>query len=138
MNDPATYAAFESYAPDADARADGLVLVCDHASNAVPPWVAPLGLPAEDMARHIAWDVGARGVTLALAKLMGAPAIMSRFSRLVIDPNRGEHDPTLVMKIYDGSVIEGNRHFDAIETARRIEHLHRPYHNAIKAELNQM
>ncbi|MEM1297880.1 MAG: N-formylglutamate amidohydrolase [Pseudomonadota bacterium] len=119
-----------------DARSDGLLLVCDHASNAVPPWVTPLGLPQEDMTRHIAWDVGARGVTLELARLMGAPAVLSTWSRLVIDPNRGEQDPTLVMKLYDGSLIEGNRHVGASETAERVERLHRPYHAAIDAVLD--
>ncbi|MEM7742611.1 MAG: N-formylglutamate amidohydrolase [Pseudomonadota bacterium] len=118
-----------------DALTD-LVLVCDHASNAVPPWVTPLGLPPEDMARHIAWDVGARGLTLGLAHALGAPAVLSTFSRLVIDPNRGADDPTLVMKIYDGSIIPGNREVDDAEVARRIEHLHRPYHEAIDAELD--
>jgi len=87
------------HAPDA---VPGLVLVCDHASNAVPDDVKPLGLPEADMQRHIAWDVGARGVTLGLAEQLGANAVLSRWSRLVIDPNRGDDDPTLVMKIYDG------------------------------------
>lgn len=121
-----------------DRRVHGLLLVCDHASNAVPPWVAPLGLPPEDMARHIAWDVGARGLTMGLAEALGAEAVLSTFSRLVIDPNRGEHDPTLVMKLYDGSIVHGNRHVDATETRRRIERLHRPYHQAIDKALDAM
>ena len=118
------------------ARTDGLVLVCDHASNAVPDWVAPLGLPPSDMERHIAWDVGARGVTLELGRLLDAPAILSTWSRLVIDPNRGEQDPTLVMKIYDGSIIQGNRTVGPEETDRRIARLHRPYHTAIDRALD--
>ena len=116
----------------------GLVLICDHASNAVPDWVTPLGLPPEDMARHIAWDVGARGLTLGLAARLGAEAVLSTFSRLVIDPNRGEQDPTLVMKLYDGSIIEGNRGVDTGEVQRRIERLHRPYHLAIDEALDQV
>ncbi len=69
-----------------------------------------LGLPEVEMARHIAYDIGARGVTLALAELLDAPAILSCFSRLVIDPNRGEDDPTLVMRLYDGTIVPANRH----------------------------
>ncbi|MEX2518248.1 MAG: N-formylglutamate amidohydrolase, partial [Paracoccaceae bacterium] len=70
------------------------IVLCDHASNRVPPEVSggDLGLAATDMTRHIAYDVGARGVSLALAERLGAPMIASRFSRLVIDPNRGEDD----------------------------------------------
>lgn len=109
------------------------IVVCDHASNRVPPEVAggDLGLPAEDMARHIAWDVGARGVAAALADALDCPMIASRFSRLVIDPNRAEDDPTLLMKLYDGSIIPGNRSADAAEKERRLNLFHRPYHRAV-------
>jgi predicted N-formylglutamate amidohydrolase len=95
----------------------GLLLLCDHARNAVPPEIGDLGLPPEDMGRHIAWDVGARGVTLGLAARLGAGAVLSTYSRLVIDPNRGEDDPTLVMRLYDGSIIPGREAIDEIEEA---------------------
>ncbi len=108
------------------------LVACDHASNRVPPWVngGALGLPLADMARHIAWDPGAAAVSLALGELLDAPVLLSTFSRLVIDPNRGEDDPTLLMKLYDGSIIPGNRHADAVETERRLALLYRPYHAA--------
>lgn len=115
-----------------------VVLLCDHASNAVPREIGTLGLPPEDMARHIAFDVGARGVTMRMAERLGARAVLSTFSRLVIDPNRGEHDPTLVMKLYDGSIIEGNRKVGAEETERRLNLYHRPYHAAIRAEIDDI
>jgi predicted N-formylglutamate amidohydrolase len=108
------------------------LVTCDHASNHVPDWVngGNLGIPAEDMARHIAWDVGAAGVARELGRLLDSPVILSDFSRLVIDPNRGEDDPTLVMKLYDGTVIPANRHADAAEVERRLDALYRPYHAA--------
>jgi predicted N-formylglutamate amidohydrolase len=115
-----------------DAR---LLLLCDHASNRVPPCLGTLGLPPEDMERHIAYDVGARGVTLALARLLDAPAVLATWSRLVIDPNRGEDDPTLVMELYDGSVIPANRGVAAAEIARRLDRFHRPYHAAVAARI---
>jgi predicted N-formylglutamate amidohydrolase len=109
------------------------LVTCDHASNRVPPEVCggDLGVPPEDMARHIAWDVGAAGVTRELARLLDAPAVLSTVSRLVIDPNRGEHDPTLVMKLYDGTIVPGNRHADEAEVERRLTLYHRPYHAAL-------
>ncbi|GMG84933.1 N-formylglutamate amidohydrolase [Paralimibaculum aggregatum] len=122
---------------DAGAITD-LVLVCDHARNRVPAEIGGLGLGAEDMGRHIAYDIGARGVTLGLAERLGAAAVLSTVSRLVIDPNRGEDDPTLVMRLYDGSVIPGNRRVTAEEVARRIAAYHRPYHAAIDAELDRV
>jgi predicted N-formylglutamate amidohydrolase len=108
------------------------LVTCDHATNTVPAEVGggSLGLAPEDMARHIAYDVGAAGVTRHLAARLDAPAILSNFSRLVIDPNRGEDDPTLVMRLYDGTIIPANRHADAAELERRLVAYHRPYHAA--------
>lgn len=111
------------------------VITCDHATNRVPPEIGDLGLPPEDMARHIAYDVGAAGVTHALARALNAPAVLSDFSRLVIDPNRGEDDPTLLMRLYDGSIIPANRHADAAERDRRLALYHRPYHEALRKTL---
>jgi len=109
------------------------LLTCDHASNAVPPMVrgGDLGLSAADMARHIAYDIGAAGVTRRLAAHLDAPAVLSTFSRLVIDPNRGTDDPTLLMQLYDGTVIPGNRRIDAAERARRLSLLYEPYHDMV-------
>ncbi len=111
------------------------LVTCDHASNRVPHDVngGTLGLPPEDMARHIAYDVGAAGLTRALAARLNSPAILSDFSRLVIDPNRGEDDPTLVMQLYDGTIIPANRHVSAAEVERRLNTLYRPYHAAYAA-----
>ena len=97
-----------------------LLLLCDHASNALPPDVGTLGLAPALFETHIAYDIGAAAVTRALAAAYGAPALLGRWSRLLIDLNRGPEDPTLVMKLSDGSIIPGNRHADAAEIARRI------------------
>lgn len=114
-------------------RASRWLITCDHASNRVPACVngGDLGLPAADMARHIAYDIGAAGLARGLGRDMGAPVILSDFSRLVIDPNRGEHDPTVLMKLYDGSIIPANRGADAAERDRRLAAFHRPYHAAL-------
>lgn len=117
-----------------------ILLVCDHATNIVPQSVGggSLGLPEAEMARHIAYDLGARGVTLALAELLDAPAVLSCFSRLVIDPNRGEDDPTLVMRLYDGTIVPANRHITPDEVHRRLVGWHRPYHAAINDQIDAM
>ncbi|KAA9010526.1 N-formylglutamate amidohydrolase [Histidinibacterium aquaticum] len=109
------------------------LVTCDHASNRVPPEICggDLGLPAADMQRHIAYDVGAAGVSRHLSALLECPAVLSNFSRLVIDPNRGADDPTLVMKLYDGTIIPGNRRVDAAEVDRRKGLLYTPYHDAV-------
>jgi predicted N-formylglutamate amidohydrolase len=61
---------------------------------------------------------------------------MSTFSRLVIDPNRGEDDPTLVMRLSDGALVPGNVHVDGHEKRHRIARFHQPYHAAIAAEID--
>jgi len=121
------------YQINGENRSGRWLVTCDHASNRVPPEVAggDLGLPLADMIRHIAYDIGAAGVARSLAAALDAPVILSDFSRLVIDPNRGEDDPTLLMKIYDGSIIPANRHADAAEIERRLSLFHRPYHTAL-------
>jgi predicted N-formylglutamate amidohydrolase len=113
-----------------EGRPSRWLVTCDHASNHVPDWVAggDLGICADDMARHIAYDVGAAGLATALADALGCAAILSGFSRLVIDANRGEDDPTLVMQLYDGTIIPANRTADVRE---RLERLYHPYHAAL-------
>lgn len=119
--------------PDAPA-----LFICDHAANALPQGYGSLGLPPEQFARHIAWDIGAADVTRALAAHFKAPAVLSRYSRLLIDPNRGADDPTLVMRISDGALIPGNAHIDDAEIERRTEAYWRPYREAIAARLDTM
>ncbi len=110
-----------------------LMFICDHASNHIPERYRGLGLGADQLQRHIAYDPGAAGVTKILAEHFGATAILSRFSRLLIDPNRGEDDPTLVMRIADGAVVPGNRALDKAERLARRDTFYRPYHNALDA-----
>jgi len=66
-----------------------VLLVCDHASRFVPRAMGGLGLGEAELRRHIAWDIGIAQVTRALADRLGAPAVLSQFSRLNIQPNRG-------------------------------------------------
>ena len=76
-------------------------------------------------------------MTLELARLLDAPALLTRFSRLVIDPNRGEDDPTLVMRLYDGTIIPAQpARRRPRRCERRLDALHRPYHRAIDAAID--
>lgn len=127
---------YTPYFVHGETRPGRWLITCDHATNTVPVAIneGDLGLPREDMERHIAYDVGAYGVSQRLGELLDSPVVASNISRLVIDPNRGEDDPTLLMKLYDGSIIPANRHADAIEKERRLNLFHRPYH----AELGRL
>ena len=110
----------------------GLLILCDHADNRIPEGYHTLGLKHEDLHRHIAFDLGAAGVAAGLAEALGAPAVLGRFSRLLIDPNRGLDDPTLIMQLSDGLVVPGNVGLGAADIEARIEHFYRPYDFAVR------
>jgi predicted N-formylglutamate amidohydrolase len=115
----------------------GLILLCDHAGKAIPPGYGTLGLPPEQLERHIAYDIGAAQVTTRLAAALDVPAVLTRYSRLLIDPNRGADDPTLIMRLSDGAVIPGNKRLDEAERERRTRLYYAPYHRAIDAAIDQ-
>lgn len=119
------------------AGAAPLLLVCDHASRALPPDYGTLGLDEAELWRHIAWDIGAADVTRRLAQQLDAPAVLSGYSRLLVDCNRAADDPTLVCRVSDGTVVPGNRGFDAAELSRRMALAHAPYHAAVEAAMAQ-
>ena len=114
------------------------VFVCDHASNRLPPGYGTLGLPAEAFARHIAYDLGVAALTAALSDRFHATAVLAGFSRLLIDPNRGSDDPTLIMALSDGAIIAGNHKITPEERAHRIAAYFEPYHQAIDAALDRV
>ncbi len=111
---------------------NGLLLVADHAMRHLPHEYGQLGLPDAEFDRHIAYDIGVEGVTRHLAQLTDAPAVMARYSRLLIDPNRGEDDPTLVRQLYDGSIIHANYPLSTEERARRVAQYYRPFRDAVR------
>ncbi|HEY8277170.1 MAG TPA: N-formylglutamate amidohydrolase [Methyloceanibacter sp.] len=114
----------------------GLLLLCDHAANTLPKAYGSLGLPPHEFHRHIAYDIGAAGVTKRIAETLNAPALLTRYSRLLIDPNRGADDPTLIMQLSDGAVVPGNATIDEAERQERIARYYDPYHLAIEAGID--
>lgn len=108
-----------------------MILVCDHASNAIPRGLHGLGLGAEELAQHIAWDIGAAEITRRLVDRFDAPAVLSGFSRLLIDHNRAPGDPGSIPVISDGIEIPGNRDLGDAEAEWRLENFFWPYHHVI-------
>ncbi len=113
------------------------VILCDHASGEIPAELDNLGLPPAELARHIAWDIGAAGVAEALSEIFDAPAVLSPVSRLVIDCNRHLDAADLIPERSDGTVIPGNVNLSAAARAQRIERWFEPYHAAVEAILDE-
>ena len=130
-------AAFASHEVIPGDCARGLVILCDHARNSLPPEAGTLGLPVSEFDRHIAYDIGVEPVVRGLCARLRAPAVLAGFSRLLIDPNRGLDDPTLIMQVSDGAIVPGNVGIDGQERERRIALYYRPYHAAIAGLLDE-
>ena len=116
----------------------GALVLCDHARNALPPQYGTLGLPREALERHIGYDIGGAWLARGIAARLGCPAVLSTFSRLLIDPNRGVDDPTLVMRYSDGAIVPGNARADEKEIERRTRLYWRPYRDAVQAQTEAM
>ncbi len=130
MSPPGSFKPFEIVEGD---RTKGLVLVADHAMRALPGEYGMLGLPAGEFDRHIAYDIGIEWLTRRIARSIGVPAVMACYSRLLIDPNRGEDDPTLIRQVYDGTIVPGNYPITEAEIERRRRDFYDPYHGAVSA-----
>ncbi len=117
--------------------AAAVLVVCDHAANAVPRRLGSLGLPAEELGRHIGWDLGAEAVARGLAERLDAPAVLASFSRLVIDGNRRLDDPGSILAESDGTVVPGNACVGAAAREAIASAVYWPYHRAIAAALDR-
>ena len=111
------------------------LFLCDHATNFIPPELNDLGLPPSELARHIAWDIGAAGVTKTLAEIFDAPAVFSSVSRLVVDCNRHPEAADCVPTISDATAIPGNSNLSGTERTARLETWFHPYHQAVESVL---
>jgi predicted N-formylglutamate amidohydrolase len=128
----------ESFEVIAGPIAGGNLIIADHASNVIPAEFASLGMSQSQLQRHIAYDIGVEWMARALARDLNAPAVLSRFSRLLIDPNRGDDDPTLVMRLSDGAIVPGNAKISAKQVEDRMRRFSKPYHAAVAEALDQM
>ncbi|KLI64016.1 N-formylglutamate amidohydrolase [Aurantiacibacter marinus] len=117
-----------------EANRGGIVVVCDHASNQVPEDIE-LGISGPALESHIAYDIGASGVSERLARRHGMGAMLGNISRLVIDFHREEESTGLVPTTTDGILIPGNI---GANREKRLNDYHRPYHKALDKWLNDV
>ncbi|MEE2760865.1 MAG: N-formylglutamate amidohydrolase [Pseudomonadota bacterium] len=115
-----------------------LLIICDHASNKLPESVNGLGLPDAEMDWHIAWDIGAAAITRALVARLDAAAVLTSYSRLLIDANRRRGEPESIPKISDGTVIPDNASMSLAAAHARTKQFFWPYHHAINDQLTRL
>jgi predicted N-formylglutamate amidohydrolase len=113
------------------------VILVDHASNRIPRRLGNLGLPAQELERHIAWDIGALAVARHVAAALDAPLIAQSYSRLVIDCNREPSRAASIPTVSELTQIEGNRNLSDEERRARRTEIFEPYHAHIAALLTE-
>jgi predicted N-formylglutamate amidohydrolase len=113
------------------------VLACEHASNRLPKSLAGLGLSPEALNMHIAYDIGAEGVARLLSKLLDAPLVLQRYSRLAYDCNRPPEQDSAMPEMSENTAIPGNRALTAEAKLARLRDLYWPFHHALAGLLDQ-
>ncbi len=113
------------------------LLTCDHYGRSIPRALGDLGLPASEMSRHIAWDVGIAGVAEMLSKQLSAHLIAQRYSRLVIDCNRPPGAPSSIPRVSEATVIPGNEDLAQEATEARRRQIFDPYHRRISEVIDR-
>ncbi len=123
---------FEVINPDGKAT---MLLVCDHASRAIPRNMKQLGLNDSALELHIAWDIGAAAVTRSLSQKLDAAAVLAGYSRLLIDVNRQPGDPQSIPEVSDNTTVPGNLNLSESDQLERVENFFWPYHHALANSL---
>ena len=112
-----------------------LLIVADHASNYIPKKYNNLGLEQKDVVTHKAYDPGIKELAINLSNKLNSQLVLGEYSRLLIDCNRDENDPTLISAISDRKIILGNKKITKQEKNYRINKMYRPYHEKIKKKV---
>tara|TARA_B100000989_G_scaffold299036_1_gene292311 strand:- start:7828 stop:8592 length:765 start_codon:yes stop_codon:yes gene_type:complete len=108
------------------------IFICDHATNIIPKYLKNLGLNDKQLVSHIAWDIGAKEVTIKLAKDLNCPCSFSNFSRLFIDPNRSKRSFESIVSSQEGHNIPGNQNINISDFKNRLNY-HNNYHKNLKS-----
>ena len=113
------------------------VLICEHAARRLPKALGTLGLPETELSRHIAWDIGAENVGRVLSRLIDAPLLLQRYSRLAYDCNRPPEAHDAIPEVSETTVIPGNTKLSAADRLARARDIYRPFHDGISALLDR-
>lgn len=113
------------------------VLICEHASRLLPRRLGTLGLSEAERESHIAWDLGAEKVARLLSRLMDAPLLLQRYSRLAYDCNRPPESPDAIPEVSELTQVPGNRRLSAEDKLARTREIYRPFHDGVSLLLDR-
>lgn len=114
-----------------------VLIVCEHASNHIPPRFADLGLPGALLNSHIAWDPGAQAVARHLSSAFDAPLVAGALSRLLFDCNRPPEAPDAIPTQSEGHIIPGNQNLSSADRAARVRNIHDPFRDTLSSALTR-
>ena len=109
-----------------------LLIIVDHANNFIPSKYKNLGLPKYLTESHIAYDLNILNLSKQINTLLESDIVYGENSRLIIDLNRGQNDPTLIPSISDKKLIPGNIGISSKEFNFRKRKFYNNYHSKIK------
>lgn len=109
------------------------VLVCEHAGNWLPPEFGDLGLAPDLLTSHIAWDPGALAVARAMSRILDAPLVAQRTSRLVYDCNRPPEAEGAMPEVSEVHRVPGNAGLSPAQRDARTQAVYVPFRDAVAA-----
>lgn len=116
--------------------AGDVVLVCEHASHAIPAALDDLGLRPEDRMSHAVWDIGAKALALHLSEVFDAPLVAGGLSRLVYDCNRPPEAPDAIPARSEVIEVPGNRGLSDAERGARVDAVYHPFRRTLTEVLD--
>jgi predicted N-formylglutamate amidohydrolase len=114
-----------------------ILLVCEHASRKLPASLGTLGLSAEALDAHIAWDPGALAVARRISGLLDATLIFQNFSRLAYDCNRPPEAPDAMPEVSEIFEIPGNCAISIAERQARVDEIYRPFQQTLAQTIRE-
>jgi len=114
-----------------------VILVCEHASCFIPPELNRLGLSEAAAKEHIAWDIGALKLALALSAQLDAPLLAAEYSRLLIDLNRPLNAPDSIPEQSEIYSIPGNQKLSEQTRRYRQDCLYHPFQQQLAGLIEQ-
>lgn len=103
---------------------EGYVVTCEHAGHEVPDrWRHLFAGQGELLRSHRGWDPGAFELGAELARLLGAPYVAQRVTRLLVETNRSERHPRLFS--------EFTRDLPSEERRELVETYYRPHRRRV-------